>query len=680
MYCQGTSTITGHGILIQVAAQNGKAAWLVQGKTLHSAMGWAVGKEGKPGTVRMQELMAEYKNTAVFILDEVSQISSNNISHLHNNLQEYGNDFTKPFGNKHVIATGDAFQLEAIKMPNFYEAPKVRANGIPPGEKLWDRFGMVELTHVLRYDGWLVHAMNRMRVGEHTPDDITKLKACEREPPVDIPLHCCTNDRVVERNKHIFQILTTPPVVFVATRVRETTGVRRFPFDKRAEEAQNFRENYTTEMFKRGVLFCLYLKVGMFVEYTINSKSGDGLVNGADGILRAVTTTHGQREFAGTSMADIAWVEFSDPRVGAVRRQRRASFIAQNNTTYIAHNWTPITRELVTMRKGPISGAIEMMQLPLMPANARTHDRSQGMSMDQSGLDLFQKPRQPNRAGLHYMAFSRTRSPEELYIVPGSFDPSRITVSEKAKKAMSEMRANQSIIFPHPQQPTGNEMNFLCHNASSLRAHSTVAGSWLTMPETEGSDSPIHFMFISESCCTSDDIHKVMADFPEFACTGYVNHNQHHPRNKAGSLMLTNMKMVQSIPSVSSHSTAGLEILVADFADVTPLRFIHIYRSPSHANIPMILSLMESMLSHPSWVVMGDLNINMANVNDTQTCMLTNFFDLHHGTLLNKTPTTLYNSLLDHMWTNCPKSIPTYGSMYTPYSDNFLLWGTHICG
>jgi hypothetical protein len=75
---------------------------------------------------------------------------------------------------------------------------------------------------------------------------------------------------------------------------------------------------------------------------------------------------------------------------------------------------------------------------------------------------------------------------------------------------------------------------------------------------------------------------------------------------------------------------------------------------------------------------MGDVNINMANVDDNHTCMLTNLFELHHGNLLNKTPTTLYNSLLDHMWTNCPKSIPTYGSMYTPYSDHFLLWGTHM--
>jgi hypothetical protein len=208
---------------------------------------------------------------------------------------------------------------------------------------------------------------------------------------------------------------------------------------------------------------------------------------------------------------------------------------------------------------------------------------------------------EPNRPGLHYMAFSRTRSPEGLSIVPGSFDPSRITVSVKAKKATAEMRATQSIVFPHPQQPTGHAINFLCHNASSLRAHSTALASlWLTMPETEGSDSPIHFIFINECRCTCDDIHEVMADFPEFACTGYVNHNQQHPRNKAGSLMLTDMKMVQSIPSVSSHSAIGLEILVADFAGVTPLRFIHIYRSPTHANIPMMLSLMESKLSHPT--------------------------------------------------------------------------------
>lgn len=664
----------GHGILIQVAAQNGKAAWLVQGKTLHSAMGWAVGREGKPGTVRMQELIAEYKNTAVFILDEVSQISSNNLSHLNNNLQEYSNDFTKLFGNKHIIATGDAFQLEAILMPNFYEVPRVKARGIPPGETLWDKFGMLELTHVLRFGGWMVPALNRMRVGEHTPDDIAKFKSCERDPPMDIPLHCCTNERVVQHNKRVYQILATQPVCFIALPVR--TGSSNFAFQRRMEEARNVRENYTTEMFKRGTLFCLYLKVGMIVEYTINNKAGDGLVNGADGVLKAFTTTCGKREFDDTPVADVAWVEFSDPRVGAIRRKRQASYIAQNNTTYIAPTWTPITRELVTMRKGQTPSDVVMMQVPLMPANARTHDRSQGMTMDDSGVDLFQKPRHPNRPGLHYMALSRSRTPEGLFIVPGSFDPSRITVSEKAKNAMAKMRATQSIVFPHPQQPTKHELNFVYHNASSLRAHSSVAASWLTMPEIKDGDSPVHFVFVSESCCTIADIAEVVAHFPEFVCTAYVNHNNLHPRNKAGSMMLTNMKLVRDIPNVSSHSGAGLEILMVDFTTDTPFRFIHVYRSPSHSNIPTMLSILEPMLSHTCWVVMGDLNINMADVQHTQTCMLNNFFQSHQGTLLNKTPTTLYNSLLDHIWTNCEQLIPTYGSMYTPYSDHFLLWGT----
>ncbi len=48
-------------------------------------------------------------------------------------------------------------------------------------------------------------------------------------------------------------------------------------------------------MFNSGSFFLLYLKTRMMVEFTLNSKEGDGLVNGADGILKAVTRIHTAR-------------------------------------------------------------------------------------------------------------------------------------------------------------------------------------------------------------------------------------------------------------------------------------------------------------------------------------------------------------------------------------------------
>jgi hypothetical protein len=61
----------------------------------------------------------------------------------------------------------------------------------------------------------------------------------------------------------------------------------------------------------------LVLKLDMLVEiYACNYDSQDGLVNGADGIVKAYTKT---------DKADVLWIKFYDPHIGHRQATRLAS-------------------------------------------------------------------------------------------------------------------------------------------------------------------------------------------------------------------------------------------------------------------------------------------------------------------------------------------------------------------
>eukprot|EP00884_Botryococcus_braunii_P017645 jgi/Botrbrau1/4564/Bobra.60_2s0051.1 len=324
----------GAGILIQVAAQNGKAAWLANGQTLHSAMGWVPNSEGNLSNAKKQVLIAKYKDLKVFILDEASQVPNKNLAHLHNDLQEYGNNFRAPFGDVNMACFADFMQLEPIIRGQQFFAPcQLALRGLDSDVQLWELFRVAELTQVMRQeDGWMLHALNRMRIGEHTAEDNARWKGLERDAPAHLPMHCCTNERVVQHNKRVYNASPEQPACFAAQALTPNSKSEALTFFK--QEANTVRENYSRAMYKSGGLFLLYLKVGMMVEYTVNNQQGDGLVNGADGILKAVTRTYEPRQTHGVEVYDVAWVLFTDPRVGQVRRRNQKRFLPVGETTF----------------------------------------------------------------------------------------------------------------------------------------------------------------------------------------------------------------------------------------------------------------------------------------------------------------------------------------------------------
>ena len=110
-------------------------------------------------------------------MDEVSLVGSNFFFMLDQRLRNImGSE--KVFGGLSVLFFGDLFQLPPVVDSYIFESPKHAASGYSNiVASLWDMFEMFELTRVMRQSGveW-AGLLNRLRIGEYTPDDIRRLR------------------------------------------------------------------------------------------------------------------------------------------------------------------------------------------------------------------------------------------------------------------------------------------------------------------------------------------------------------------------------------------------------------------------------------------------------------------------------------------------------------------------
>jgi hypothetical protein len=120
----------------------------------------------------------------------------------------------------------------------------------------------------------------------------------------------------------------------------------------------------------------LVLKLDMLVEiYACNYDSQDGLVNGADGILKAYTKT---------KKVDVLWIKFHDPHIGH-RQENKLAYLYNSNTV---HDWTPILRISKPVSTSAKTGQLKIRkQFPIKLACARTVHRSQGITLDSVAFD-----------------------------------------------------------------------------------------------------------------------------------------------------------------------------------------------------------------------------------------------------------------------------------------------------
>ncbi len=213
---------------IIIAAPTGKAAYLVEGNTIHSILKIlpSRGNQYVPlADEHKDSIRIKFKHLNTVIIDEVSMVGNKMLSFIHLRLQEIMGCYDKLFGGLNVIVFGDLFQLrpvmdgwifEELDMPSQNDKSKkckqkrklTSASVLAPN--IWkENFKCFELTQVMRQkdDKVFCDILNRMREGNHTKKDIEIIKQnCELKENQDQGQFLGCHTFIIQTVKEIFTI------------------------------------------------------------------------------------------------------------------------------------------------------------------------------------------------------------------------------------------------------------------------------------------------------------------------------------------------------------------------------------------------------------------------------------------------------------------------------------------
>jgi hypothetical protein len=175
---------------VLLVAYTGSAAFNVHGSTIHHAFRIPFGCRLLP----YRRLPAEerskmrdiYSDLLCLMIDEISVTGATLLYYLHRRLQDIF-ESSLPFGGILVLACGDLYQLKPVGDNYCFQGIEIESTNNQPFPilNIWaDLFQMYELNTILRQrHGFpFAEALNRLRTGDHTPEDIEFLKRFEIVP------------------------------------------------------------------------------------------------------------------------------------------------------------------------------------------------------------------------------------------------------------------------------------------------------------------------------------------------------------------------------------------------------------------------------------------------------------------------------------------------------------------
>ena len=170
----------------------------------------------------------------------------------------------------------------------------------------------------------------------------------------------------------------------------------------------------------------LNLAVGERTEISLNTRTDDGLTNGAANVIKLIQVHQTDRP------SGIIWVQFDHSDVGEKTRHDNRQFYVQG----IEPTWTPIkpiTIQFAVGRNRTVQ--VVRKQFPLRPAAAKTIHRSQGDTENRIVVNLDSRLAISH---IHYVGLSRVATIEGLSITDQC--ENKIAVSNAMCKEMAHLR------------------------------------------------------------------------------------------------------------------------------------------------------------------------------------------------------------------------------------------------
>ncbi|KAL9974359.1 hypothetical protein ACROYT_G011383 [Oculina patagonica] len=147
-------------------APTGKAAFIINGNTLHSALKIPVNRGFEYCRLdndRLNTMRAVFKDLRLIFIDEISMVGCHLFQFLNLRLKEVMN-VTKPFGGIHIITVGDLFQLKPVFDKWIFEN-SLQGYGCLSTNIWQEYFSMYELSEIMRQkdDKDFAELLNRVR-------------------------------------------------------------------------------------------------------------------------------------------------------------------------------------------------------------------------------------------------------------------------------------------------------------------------------------------------------------------------------------------------------------------------------------------------------------------------------------------------------------------------------------
>ena len=295
-------------------APTGKAAFGIKGNTVHSTFVIPASqslKNYKPlDSSRLNTLRCKLHAVKLIFPDEISMVDNSMFNIQKNNRLKDIKGSRESFGGVSIIALGDLFQLEPV-MDGYVFKDIKNAEYAALAPNIWkELFTMFELDEIMRQRESKAFAeiLNRLREGNLTPKDITKLKErCISENcqnyPIDIPHLFIQNSKVHEFNNRVhmaasgdkYNIKALDSVIGANSAELRDKILKQIPVDPR--KTKQLASN-------------LQLAEGERTEIAVNVRTDDGMTNGAGNIIKKIQLHHKNKP------SGVIWVQFDHADVG----------------------------------------------------------------------------------------------------------------------------------------------------------------------------------------------------------------------------------------------------------------------------------------------------------------------------------------------------------------------------
>jgi len=648
-----------HDIKVLLLAPTGKASYNIKGNTIHSALAIPANqslKNYKPlDSSRLNTLRCKLGKLKLIFVDEISMVG-NCMFNIQINCRLKDIKGSKDdFGGVSIIAIGDLFQLKPVMDGYIFNNFEDLQYGILLPNLWKEHFKMFELHEIMRQRESKVFAeiLNRLREGNHTNDDLLKIKDRLITPnsstyPSDAPHLFIQNKKVNEFNDRVhhasfnkkFNVKAQDSVVGTNSSELRRKILNQIPNDP--AKTKQLRSN-------------LKLSEGERVETAINVRTEDGITNGAAGVVKFIHLHQIQKP------TGIIWVLFDHSNVGERTRRENRHLYTQS----IQHTWTPIKPVTVQFAVGKTKTAqVVRKQFPLRPAAAKTIHRSQGDTETRIVVNLETKRKIPH---VHYVALSRVTTIEGLYIT--DLCENKIQVHSDVKTEMARLRtkASLNLCIPRLYELSSSFFKLCFLNARSLHKH-------IDDLRNEHNFNNAELIMCSETRFSplDDDNMYIIQGYQLFR-----NDNQvFNTRPYGGTAIYSRHSFASGFPYNSN--TNGIEITVVKVSTLPNVTITAIYRSPKISLTLLCRSLIQVLDSISSQynIIIGDSNVNWMNEIERRPLYNLLVTERNYKQLISHY-TTDNRTIIDHIYTDFlldSHADTTSGTLETYFTDHKAIW------